>query len=49
MAYTDKVLLKSISRGVTVHADGETICINGTEPEIKMIPSTLQVITTNRR
>lgn len=48
MASADKVLLKAISRGMTAHADGETICINGTELEIRIIPSALQIIT-NRK
>ena len=45
MASTENILLKSISGGMVTHADGETICLNGTNLEIRIIPSALRIIT----
>jgi diacylglycerol kinase (ATP) len=40
----ESVFLKSISGGMTTHADGETICVEGLDLEIKMFPSALHII-----
>ncbi len=41
----ESIFLKSISGGMTTHADGETICVEGFNLEVKMIPSALHIIT----
>jgi diacylglycerol kinase family enzyme len=37
--------LKALSGSLAVHADGETICVDGKELEISCIPSALKIIS----
>ena len=41
----EKFSLKALSGSMTVHADGETICVAGTALKVQIIPSALQLIT----
>lgn len=41
----EKFSLKALSGSMTVHADGETICVAGTALRVQIIPSALQLIT----
>ncbi|MBI9103802.1 MAG: YegS/Rv2252/BmrU family lipid kinase [Spirochaetales bacterium] len=42
----DSFTLKALKGGMVVHADGETICTEGKELEIKCIPSPIKIIHT---
>lgn len=44
-ASAERIFLKSISGSMTTHADGETICVEGIDLEVKIIPSALHLIT----
>lgn len=48
MDSADRILLEAISGGMTVHADGETICIDGKALEIKIVPSALHLISVRK-
>lgn len=45
MTSAESVFLKTISGGMATHADGETICVDGINLEIRIIPSALNIIT----
>lgn len=46
MDKADHFLMKAIKGGFAVHADGETICVDGKELEISCIPSPIRIIHT---
>lgn len=41
----EKFSLKALSGSMTAHADGETICVAGTDLRVQIIPSALRLIT----
>jgi len=46
MDRSDRFHIKAIEGGLVVHADGETICIDGRELDIKCIPGPVRIIHT---
>jgi diacylglycerol kinase family enzyme len=45
MGRTRAITIHSRDSGLAVHADGETICVSGSELEISCIPSALRIVT----
>lgn len=46
---SDNFSLKAIKGGMVVHADGETICIDGKQLEVRCLPGALKMIQSNNK
>jgi hypothetical protein len=45
MAHAHKVLVKAVQGTLPVHCDGETVCVEGKELTIELLPEQIEFIT----